>query len=72
MVPAPDQWIGEVLKDPGISCMFGVHGGYACKVIILDLGKYNGLTILGIAVLIMAVAAAWFVVNGKVKNNVVD
>ena len=33
MVPAPDQWVGEVLKDPGISCMFGVHGGYACKVI---------------------------------------
>ena len=44
----------------------------ARKVIILDLGKYDGLTILGIAVLIMAVAAAWFVVNGKVKNNVVD
>ena len=46
----------------------------ARKVIILDIEKYDGLTIIGTAVLIIAVAAAWFVVKAKMKNigDVVD
>jgi len=35
----------------------------ARKVIILDLGKYDGITLLGIAALIIAVAVAYFAVK---------
>jgi uncharacterized membrane protein (DUF373 family) len=38
----------------------------ARKVIILDLEKYESLTVLGIAALILAVAAAFYVVRRKI------
>ena len=40
----------------------------ARKVIILDLEKYNSLTVLGIAGLILAVSVAFFVVKRKLKS----
>ena len=40
----------------------------ARKVIILDLEKYESLTILGIAGLILAVSVAFFVVKRKLKS----
>lgn len=39
----------------------------ARKVIILDLEKYNGLTIIGISGLILAVAAAFYAVKRRVN-----
>ena len=39
----------------------------ARKVIILDFEKYNGLTIVGIAGLILAVAAACYAVKRRIK-----
>lgn len=40
----------------------------ARKVIILDLEKYDSLIVLGIAGLILSVAAAFYVVRRKIKN----
>lgn len=41
----------------------------ARKVIILDLEKYDSLTVIGIAGLIFAVAAAFFAVKRKIKTS---
>ena len=41
----------------------------ARKVIILDLEKYDSLTVLGIAGLILAVAAAFFAVQRRIKGS---
>ena len=41
----------------------------ARKVIILDLEKYDSLTVLGMAGLILAVAAAFYVVRRKINNS---
>lgn len=40
----------------------------ARKVIVLDFEKYSGLTIVGIALLIMAVAAAFFVTQKSLRR----
>ena len=40
----------------------------ARKVIILDLEKYDSLTVLAMAGLILSVAAAFYVVRRKIKN----
>jgi len=41
----------------------------ARKVIILDFEKYDGITIIGTAALIAAVAAAFYVVNKRFKKT---
>jgi uncharacterized membrane protein (DUF373 family) len=40
----------------------------ARKVIILDIEKYDGLTIIGVAGLILAVSAAFYVIRRKITN----
>jgi len=44
----------------------------ARKVIILDFEKYNGLTIIGTAALIIASAAAFYAVNRKFGKSIVQ
>lgn len=44
----------------------------ARKVIILDIDKYEGLTLVGIAALIAAVALAFLVIKRHVKQNETD
>jgi uncharacterized membrane protein (DUF373 family) len=41
----------------------------ARKVIILDIGKYESLTLVGIAALISAVALAYFVIKRQMKKS---
>ena len=41
----------------------------ARKVIILDLKKYDGAVILGIAALIVAIAAAYYIVGRKIRAD---
>ena len=41
----------------------------ARKVIILDIEKYDGITIIGVAGLILAVSAAYFVIKRKILRR---
>ena len=41
----------------------------ARKVIILDIEKYDGITIIGVASLILAVSAAYFVIKRKILSR---